>query len=109
MTTRTNAGIEILEADYHRNGVGGEGFYVGLIRDEGRRMLVTWFPEYEDDGNTLTPFQTRIAVVDVDAAATGNIYMYRRGDQPGGNAWRGDHYGTAARKIRDTVHARWDS
>ena len=71
----------VLAADYHRNGVGGVGFYVGIVNDEGRRMLIVSF---DDDSDCYT------AALDVDQAAAGNIYMFPHDDQPGGNAWRGD-------------------
>lgn len=94
--------VTVLEADYHRNGVGGEGFYVGVIQDhEQGRMLLTYFPE---EG---ARWQSRIAVVNLDTAATGNIYMHPHGDHEGGNAWRGDHYQEAAEMVRAAVEARW--
>lgn len=103
----------IQAADYHRNGISGKGFYVGLITDhdnDDRTMLVTWFPNYLRDGETLVRGgQTKIAVVDVALAAAGNIYMHPTGDQAGGNAWRGDHYIEAALAIRDAVNARYDA
>lgn len=99
----------VLHADYHRNGICGAGFFVGLIRDEdnGRNMLVTWFPQYEDDGDTLTEFQEYVSVIDPAEAVKGNVYMHPTGGQPGGNAWRGDHYTGAARALMDTVRARY--
>lgn len=100
---------EVLHADYHRNGVGGAGFFVGLVHDseEQRDFLVTWFPQYEEDGDTLQKFQENIAVIDPAQAATGNVYMHPTGDQPGGNAWRGDHYGDAARAMQQLVRSRY--
>lgn len=99
----------VLHADYHRNGVGGEGFYVGLIYDDAQQcaLLVTWFPEYQEDDDTLAKFQTRISVIDPAKAAEGNVYMHPFNGQPGGNAWRGDHYQDAAKAIRAAVEARW--
>lgn len=77
----------ILAADYHRNGVSGRGFYVGIIRDEdGSRKLIIDFP-----GN-----ECRTAVLDLDKAAEGNIFTHPTDGHPGGNAWRGDHYTGAA-------------
>lgn len=82
----------VLEAAYHRNGVGGEGFYVALIDDpdiEGR-VLLTWFPQYSDPmTETLARYQSRVAVVEIERARQGNIYMHPTGEHPGNNAWRG--------------------
>lgn len=97
----------ILSADYHRNGISGEPFYVGIIADhdnDDRRMLVTWFPELS--GNAR-----HVAVLDLDLAATGNVYMHPDPDQPhsGGNAWRGDHFEEAARALPAFVSARFQA
>jgi hypothetical protein len=84
----------VISADFHRNGVGGEGFCVALvdttIEDQTRRFLVTWFPEYlDDDSGDLVPYQARVAVVCIDMAFMGNVLMHPAGDIPGGNAWHG--------------------
>ena len=89
---------KIIAADYHRNGISGTGFYVGLVEEKGRRMLVITFngePECT-------------AVLDVDQAAAGNIYMHPAEGQPGGNAWRGDHYADLAPELAQVVTARFD-
>jgi hypothetical protein len=101
---------KILEADHHRNGVMGEGFYVGIIKDnDGSRKLVVFFPEYADaDGETLAAHQARVAVLDLDLAATGNIYMHPTEEHAGDNAWRGDRYGNAARDLIAEVRHRHD-
>ena len=105
---------KVIEADHHRNGVAGEGFYVGII-SEGRgsartRKLVICFPEYDDDDcETLAAWQTRVAVLDLDMAAEGNIYMHPTKRHEGGNAWRGDHYGDAARAIMAAHEVRMDA
>ena len=96
----------IIEADFHRNGVCGEGFYVAVIKDDdSTRKLVTWFPEYADDGETLAPMQNRVAVLDLDLAWSGNVYMHNTidGRHGGGNAWRGDLYANLAREIAAKV------
>jgi hypothetical protein len=66
---------------YHRNGVGGEGFYVLAFRgtdrdDKGlkRDMVGVVFPE-----------PGHVAVFDRDMLATGEIGF-------GVNSWRGDQY-----------------
>lgn len=82
---RKRESVEILEADYHRNGVSGEGFYVGILKEGDTRKLVICFDAPETT-----------AVLDLDKAASGNIYMYppagREQEGLGGNAWRGDLY-----------------
>lgn len=99
----------VVQASYHRNGVGGAGFYVALIdtlhKDEGeqpRRYLLTWFPTYDAEGETLLRYQDHVAVVAVDEVAKDNVAMHPLTDpvtkQPiegtGGNAWRGaDNWG----------------
>lgn len=94
----------VLAADHHRNGVGGDSFYVGIVRTEVdgrmRRMLIVDFGAIG---------QCPIAVLDLDEADRGNIYMYPpEGESGGGNAWRGDHFTQQARLVRELVQARWD-
>lgn len=78
--------FEVEQAAYHRNGVSGEGFYVGIAKcwvDDGdRRMLVTFFPDLFDgeplpagrdaSGKFANP---RIAVMDLD-----DLEQHWRGD-----------------------------
>ena len=68
---------KLLSIDHHRNGVGGEPFYVALWEDRGQKFLVTYF--YKD------PSRCACAAVDVNLAAAGNIAF-------GENSWRGDHW-----------------
>ena len=73
--------IKLLSADYHRNGVMGEGFYVGLFMDnDGSTKLFVDFGE------------ERFAVLDVNKMSQGDIEF-------GSNSWRGDHYWTAIREL----------
>ena len=62
---------------HHRNGICGMPFHVVLFRYDGERrnMIATVFdgPDY------------RVAVLDVDMAAAGNVTF-------GENSWRGDRY-----------------
>lgn len=105
------AQCDVLHADYHRNGIGGAGFYVALLFDHttSRRMLLTWFPEYRDPhpetgAERLARRQDYVSVIDVDQAAEGNIYMHPGNGQPGGNAWRGaDYYADVLPLIEDAV------
>jgi uncharacterized protein YxjI len=94
--------FKVLEADYHRNGVSGDGFYIGIVEEtlDGAtsRKLVTYFPEVG---------QCAISVVELDKAAEGNIYMHPTNSQPGGNAWRGDYYLEHAEAIKAEVEKRW--
>ena len=50
--------MKLLEIDFHRNGIMGKGFYVAIIEDSevpihgnDGKFLVTFFPEYDNDGN----------------------------------------------------------
>lgn len=110
---------EILVADYHRNGVGGAGFYVAIvntINEEGTRqyLCVDFIGHPEDDS-----FDTgRFAVLEMSELCKGNIGMHPI-DHPegfqiegqGGNAWRGaDHWGTDLHeRIRDWVSKSSDA
>jgi hypothetical protein len=84
----TAGGFTILVegVDYHRNGVGGNGFHVVAFRwaedgDEPRAMLGIVF-----DG------QCRVAVLDREQARIGNIFMHPNDTHAGCNAWRGDNF-----------------
>lgn len=123
--------IELLGADYHRNGVGGAGFYTALFIDPaenpGHTFLATMFVDYicsrcggtgeyqgkKIDGShhkceycagtgEVTPtYVEHTAVLDVNMAASGNIYMNGEYNEQGclisagGNAWRGADYYSA--------------
>lgn len=68
--------MKIITADYHRNGVGGEPFYVAIVETKGpewpKRCLV-----HRAQG------EGRCFVLDLDKAAAGDIAF-------GSNSWRGD-------------------
>ncbi len=75
---------QALSADYHRNGVAGEGFYVVLFRDDdGSTKVAVQFCENDSDGNPQVNMRT--AVLQVDKLAAGDIAF-------ASNSWRGDHY-----------------
>lgn len=76
--------MEIIKADSHRNGVGGEPFKVAIVEDEGRKMLVVMFEE-----------QYTTAVFDLDLLKDEVIEM-------GENSWRGDHYDNELRETLTT-------
>ena len=72
--------------DYHRNGISGLGFHVGIVEekdDEGklREMLVIRFPKQadEDTGNVV-------------CAAFNLAELDKREVRFFHNSWRGDHY-----------------
>lgn len=78
--------ISIETIDYHRNGISGEGFHVVLFsfRDEERRvrrMVATVFPG-----------AGRVAVLDRDLTADGNVAFAM------GNSWRGDWFEPTLRR-----------
>jgi hypothetical protein len=95
----------VLAVDYHRNGVGGEGFYVGIIADQEEpggpvsRKLVVAFDMPE----------CAVAVLDLKEAYHGNIFMHPQPAIPGsgGNAWRGDHYAGYLEVFRAMLDERW--
>lgn len=76
--------MKVIDAAFHRNGMGGISFYVGLVEHKGERLLVITF---EGD-----PQHT--AVIDPAQAAAGNIYMHPVAGIPnsGDNAYRGEHF-----------------
>lgn len=91
---------EVLTADYHRNGVGGAGFYVGIVKSDGEQYLCVDFTGHPEDGEDYDP--GRFAVLRMDLLRAGNIAMHQLTDPDtgqviegtGGNAWRGaDHWG----------------
>lgn len=79
---------DIISSDYHRNGVGGEGFYVALVtqRDgiyDPETHVLVWFPNCDDEGEILpNERQTQIAELDVARLAAGDVAF-------GSNSWRG--------------------
>lgn len=69
--------------DYHRNGVSGRSFKVGIVNEQAdgqqRRMLVIR-PYDADDKDGVECY-----VFDLDKLAQGEIRFFH-------NSWRGDHY-----------------
>lgn len=74
--------LQILDADYHRNGVSGVGFHVALVDDpnDGDVKLVVMFPT---EGHT--------AVLSLDKLVAEDIKF-------GSNSYRGDLYEEALHK-----------
>lgn len=73
--------MEIVRIDYHRNGVGGVGFIVAIVKPEVKdwpeTVLVTRTP-YDDEGVSCF-------VLDYDLVTKGEIRF-------GYNSWRGDQF-----------------
>lgn len=77
---------KVTQLDYHRNGVCGLGFHIGIIEDRNddgtkREMLVVRFPKEADEktGNVV-------------CAAFDLAKLDRREIRSFYNSWRGDHY-----------------
>ena len=106
--------LKIQQVEYHRNGVGGEGFHVIRFKDHGKNMLASVFGlepcgsrfehddcsacEYFGEGSQcLLHSRTngRVAVFDVDLLTAGEIRM-------GYNSWRGDEF---ERELREAILA----
>lgn len=93
---------EVKAVDYHRNGIGGVGFVIAIVRDTGTdadRLYIDFDIDGEE-GNTYA------AVVDLAQAAKGNIYMHPHTEgqgpgpsQPGMVAFRGDVLAEAIRPL----------
>ena len=66
--------VEVVHADYQRNGVGGEGFYAATIRCDGETLLATI--TYKDDGETFDDCSCRV----VDPL---DLLSHYRGDRIG--------------------------
>jgi predicted 3-demethylubiquinone-9 3-methyltransferase (glyoxalase superfamily) len=73
--------MKVKQLDYHRNGVEGLEFYVGIVQDENREMLVIRFPK-EADKETGS----------VVCAAFDLALLDKREIKFLNNSWRGDHY-----------------
>ena len=67
--------MNILQIQYHRNGVAGTPFHAVLFEDDGKRMVATVFP---DEGS--------ISVLAVEPLLTDDGVTF------GINSWRGDHF-----------------
>lgn len=99
------------DAAYHRNGVGGAGFYTGLatcvVDGVPRQMLITFFPEHDSEGDPCPAGKNadggyangRVAVLDVGRLEDFGIRF-------DGNSWRGDKFYEVADAIVAAVSAR---
>jgi hypothetical protein len=73
--------MKVTALDYHRNGICGLGFHVGIVQDEDRDMLVIRFPKDADGpagGVLCTAF-------DLAKLRDHEIRFFY-------NSWRGDNY-----------------
>ena len=99
---------EIITAAYHRNGVGGAGFYVAIVRTDGlddhsgEQFLCIDFTGDRNDSDSAGYDPGMFAVLNLGMLCNGNIGMspIRNPDTgvviegTGGNAWRGaDRWG----------------
>lgn len=83
----------IQEVAHHRNGIGGDPFYVIRFYDPDEKSNMLGFVFDGDEDETGLPtwdwrkHGCRAAVVDIDLAQTTVAF--------GENSWRGDHYAPA--------------
>lgn len=86
--------LKITAASWHRNGIGGVGFYAILFDDltEKKKMIASLFDE-----------SGYCAVYDVAQLAEGNIEFAN------GNSWRGDQYEAALRPLLEEFLKENDS
>ena len=78
--------LTLVSADYHRNGISGEGFWAIIFDDaENGRMVASLFADHD----------YFCAVYKVSELAAGNIDFAR------GNSWRGDYYEKPLRHLVD--------
>lgn len=92
--------IQVEKVDWHRNGIGGAGFYVCLFTfvDDGRtrKALGVLF----GDGEDVKRDRGYCAVFDRDLLAKDIIGMF---ESPG-NAWRGDEFeGELRRQVKEIM------
>ena len=72
--------MKIKELHYHRNGVGGLGFYVGIVEEQKRDMLVIRFPNADEKAGAVL-----CAAFDLSLLDSRDIRF-------GSNSFRGDHF-----------------
>lgn len=85
--------------DHHRNGITGYPFTVAIVHNADGRLLVIDFGGTPDKGEKKNPTaDSCIAVLNLDEAAKGNIFMHPQVNEDGTevpdtgyNAFRGDN------------------
>jgi hypothetical protein len=93
MRSPTTVIKRLQKVEYHRNGIMGDGFMVGiancLVDGEERKMLFVQFPKQDENGETPKDSWANMqtAVLDVDLLGKGDI-----GGLLGENQWRGDQF-----------------
>ncbi len=96
----------IVQAAWHRNGVGGEGFYAVVFEPDAEadysdgNMLAIMFDPDGTWGNGK-PADTRVAVIGISRLANPEVGV-AFGDGADGNSWRGDNF---ARELRPLLNA----
>lgn len=90
MHKRSESKLTIVACDYHRNGIGGVGFYAVIFDDpECGRMVASVFQEENSD----EPSTSYCAVYKIDELAKGNVEFAK------GNSWRGDDFAHRLRPL----------
>jgi hypothetical protein len=98
----------VIEVDHHRNGIDGASFTVAIIDDpiDGRMLVIDF--SYRTEAGQLRD-AGHIAVLNLDQATAGNIYMHPHDPHPGGNAYRGDYLAMRYRPlIEAAMEARYE-
>jgi hypothetical protein len=101
----------LLSADYHRNGIGGEGYYLGVFEapdDNGPgpgarcSFFIVVFPDMRGGRPDFDSRWERVAAIRVSDVASGNVFMVPAAGRPGtGNAAlrAADYYQEAAKAL----------
>ena len=98
---------KVEQVDYHRNGIGGAGFAVAIVDDPevGRALVIDFNVDDNDEEHGDYGYT---AVLNLDEAHKGNIYMFPDEEHAGNNAWRGDVVGDRLRPlIREALDKKW--
>lgn len=101
--------IKIKSLEYHRNGVGGECFYVAIFDDaENGEMMGIIFPLGADDEHEF--YNKRMTPSGERESWNGRVFIFKmslldeRNVKFGVNSWRGDVWEMALRRaIRDNL------
>ncbi len=89
----TDLRLTIVSASYHRNGIGGVGFYAILFDDADQgRMVASLFESMGENAHPLKDGDY-CAVYSVEELTKGNVAFAH------GNSWRGDRYADALRPL----------
>lgn len=90
---------EVLSVAYHRNGIGGDGFYVALVRahEASQRVLTVIVPGWAVEAGTKEKAAKRtpsgcIPVYALDPGLAAGPWTDPGTIEFGVNAWRGEHF-----------------